>query len=248
MARNAQSIQFTVYYKHIYFCFLWGQEEYWKHNLPFLWVTDTNFPAVCLLLKLFLRWNSVEKIPWGRNILLFFWWERSHHRYWQAQSEFATVSADDLARSHRALGDTIWDHFSLPVHTQENKWSFTAERVVHYSTDVSCTAKRGCNTSIRKCTQSFDRPCSESGQRIVSLHSRLCSEQSSGLVEALVVCGRCLGRRIEGDELKAPQLCRWRSSWPRFLGLPLMRWAITCATTHSQEIKIVTHCHLSVLC
>lgn len=74
----------------------------------------------------FQRWNSVEKIPWGRNILLFFGWERSHYRHWQAQSEFATISADDLARSHRALGDT--DHFSLPLLQShcENKSSFNA--------------------------------------------------------------------------------------------------------------------------
>lgn len=47
---------------------------------------------------------------------------------------------------------------------------------------------------------------------MVSLDSRLCSEEgeASGLEEALVVCGRCFGRRMEGDgdELKAPQLCR----------------------------------------
>lgn len=82
------------------------------------------------------------------------------------------------------------------------------------------------------CPLSYDQsPCWESGQRIVSLHSRLCSEEGepSGLVEALVVWGRCFGRRVEGDgdELRAPQLWRWRSSWPRFLGLPMMRWVIT---------------------
>lgn len=79
----------------------------------------TYHPGICFFL--YERWNSVEKIPWGRNILLFFvlfccvffGWKRSHYRHWQARSEFATISADDLARAHRALGDT--DHFGLPV-------------------------------------------------------------------------------------------------------------------------------------
>lgn len=77
---------------------------------------------------------------------------------------------------------------------------------MNYSTDVCCAAQRGRNTDILKCHPS---PCWESGQRIVSLHSRLCSEEgeSTGLLEALVVCGcLCFGRRMEGDELKAPQL------------------------------------------
>lgn len=51
-----------------------------------------------------MKLSRKDQIPWGRNILLFFWWERSHYRHWQAQFEFATISADDLARSQRALG------------------------------------------------------------------------------------------------------------------------------------------------
>lgn len=84
----------------------------------------------------------------------------------------------------------------------------------------------------------------ESGQRIVSLHSRLCSEEgeSCGLVGALVVCGRHFGRRMEGDELRAPQLWRWRSSCPCFLGLPIMRWVIICTTINNQEWKRDTPC------
>lgn len=76
----------------------------------------------------------------------------------------------------------------------------------------------------RKC------PPDRSGQRMVSLHSRLCSGELRRAAEALVVCGRHLGRRVEGDELKAPQLWRWRSSCPCFLGLPVVRWLIICTT------------------
>lgn len=189
--------------------------------------------SICFFFR---RWNLVEKIPWGRNILLFLWWERSHYRYWQAQSEFATISADDLARSHRALGDT--DHFSLPVVQPycEDKSSFIARGVIYDSTDIALHSTAWLqHPQPEKCPQSSDTR--GSGQRIVSLHSRLCSEEgeSTGLVEALVVCGRCFGRRMEGDKLNAPQLWRWRSSWPRFLGLPLMRWVIICATKRTSK-------------
>lgn len=77
----------------------------------------------------------------------------------------------------------------------------------------------------------------EGGQRMVSLHKRLWvrsegegeeSREAGGLGGPGAVGGR---RRDEEGELKAPQLWRCRSSWARFLGLPMMRCdcVITCA-------------------
>lgn len=58
------------------------------------------------------RSKKKRKIPWWRkHSFVCFWWERSHYRCWQALSGFATISADDLARSHRALRE-VWQHFS----------------------------------------------------------------------------------------------------------------------------------------
>lgn len=133
---------------NIFLCFLLGQEEYWKHNLLCLSVTDPNSPVVYFFL--FKEMKLSRKYPLREKHSLFFWWERSHYRQWQAHSEFATISADDLARCHRALEDRIWEHFSLPVLQSHcaNKCSHTALRVINYPTDIGYTAQRVCNTII----------------------------------------------------------------------------------------------------
>lgn len=131
----------------------------------------------------------------------------------------------------------------------------SAGGVINDLTDIFCTAQRACNTSSLKCPLSFDQSlCWWRGQRIVSLHSRLCSEagESCRLVEALVVCGRHFGRRMEGDKLRAPQLWRWRSSCIGFLGLPNTRWVIICTTKTKAKHEIEIHpatsfCYLYII-
>lgn len=131
---------------NIFLCFLLAQEGYWKHNLLCLSVTDPNIPVVYFFL--FEEMKLCRKDPLREKHSLFFWWERSHYRQWQAQSEFATISADDLARSHRALEDRIWEHFSLPALQTHcaNKCSYTVSRVINYSTYIGCTAQCVCYT------------------------------------------------------------------------------------------------------
>lgn len=116
----------------------------------------------------------------------------------------------------------------------ENKSSLSAGGVTNDSTDIRCTAQHraAATPAAWNALRGLGGSLLEGwGQRMVSLHSRLCSEvgESRGLEEVLVVCGRRLfGRRMDGDELRAPQLCRWRSSCSCFLGLPVMRWVIIC--------------------
>lgn len=118
----------------------------------------THHPSICLFYK---RWNSVEKIPWGRNILLFlfcFFQMKSHDRHWQARVRVCyrfcwwLGTGSQGTRRHRSfrLACVALTHC-------ENKSSLSAGGVTNDSTDICCTAqhRNGCNASSLKCSQGF---------------------------------------------------------------------------------------------
>lgn len=121
MASNALSVQVTVYYNTFLLFLFENKKWYCLHGHSF-----SNFPAASLFPFGQMNLGTKDDLR-GETFFcffVFFWWDRSHDRHWQALREFATISAEDLAWSHRALG-TVQRHFSCFVlqsrHAKEKK-------------------------------------------------------------------------------------------------------------------------------
>lgn len=69
-ARNSQSVQFTVY-TNIFLSVSYEDKRNTDNMISFAFQSPIQTYQLCICF-FFKRWNSVEKIPWGRNILLFF--------------------------------------------------------------------------------------------------------------------------------------------------------------------------------